>query len=172
MRTSRRRLKMEFACCLVLLLALPTVDAAQAPTQKATGGRAAPVAASPQSRPQDPISQAPKPVAAPSQPEETYPDNPAPALSQPAGQSGQSSGTPTGSEPPQQAPVQKPVGTAVAPYEKPTGVAASRPAGAVIAPAKQRRARSILIRIGVVVGVAVAVGTVVALSHGSPSRPN
>ncbi len=65
----------------------------------------------------------------------------------------------------------KPVGTAAAPYEKITGVTASRPAGAVIAPAKQRRVRSILIRVGVVVGAAVAVGTVVALSHGSPSRP-
>jgi hypothetical protein len=67
---------------------------------------------------------------------------------------------------------QAPVGTAVAPYEKPIGVAASRPAGAVIAPAKQRRARSILIRVGVVVGAAVAIGTVVALSRASPSRPN
>jgi hypothetical protein len=52
------------------------------------------------------------------------------------------------------------------------GVAASRPAGAVIAPGKQRRARSILIRVGVIVGAAVAVGTVVGLSHASPSRPN
>jgi hypothetical protein len=67
---------------------------------------------------------------------------------------------------------QAPVGTAVAPYEKTTGVAASRPAGAVIAPAKQRRARSFAIRVAIVVGAAVAVGTVVALSRGSSSRPN
>jgi hypothetical protein len=66
----------------------------------------------------------------------------------------------------------QPVGTAAAPLEKPSGVAASRPAGAVIAPAKQRRARAILIRVGIVVGAAVAIGTVVALSKGSPSRPN
>jgi hypothetical protein len=66
----------------------------------------------------------------------------------------------------------EPVGTAVAPYEKPVGVAASRPAGAVIAPAKQRRTRSILIRVGLLVGGAAAVGTVVALSKASPSRPN
>lgn len=65
----------------------------------------------------------------------------------------------------------KPVGTAAAPYEKPAGVAASRPAGAVIAPAKQRRARSIFIKVGVIVGAGVAVGTVVALSHSSSSRP-
>lgn len=66
----------------------------------------------------------------------------------------------------------KPVGTAAAPYEKTTGVAASRPEGAVIAPAKQRRVRSFLIKVGIVVGAGVAVGTVVALSRSSPSRPN
>lgn len=66
----------------------------------------------------------------------------------------------------------KPLGTAAAPYEKSTGTPASRPAGAVIAPAKQKRARSFLIKVGVIVGAAVAIGTVVALSKGSPSRPN
>ncbi len=66
----------------------------------------------------------------------------------------------------------KPVGTAAAPYERPTGIAASKPAGAAIAPAKQRRVRTILISVGVVVGIGVALGTIVALSHASPSRPN
>jgi hypothetical protein len=66
----------------------------------------------------------------------------------------------------------KPIGTAVAPVEAVTGVTASRPVGAAIAPAKQRRARAILIRVSIVVGTAVAVGTVVALSRASPSRPN
>jgi hypothetical protein len=42
----------------------------------------------------------------------------------------------------------------------------------VIAPAKQRRTRAILIRVSIVVGAAIAVGTVVALSRSSPSRPN
>jgi CHASE3 domain sensor protein len=64
-----------------------------------------------------------------------------------------------------------PVGTAVAPYEKGIGVAASRPAGAVIAPAKQRRTRSFVIKVGLLIGAAVAVGTVVALSNASPSKP-
>ena len=66
-----------------------------------------------------------------------------------------------------------PVGTAAAPYTKTTGFAASRPAGAVIAPAKQKRARSILIRVGVIVGAVIAVGTVAALttSGASHSRP-
>ena len=65
----------------------------------------------------------------------------------------------------------KPVGTAAAPAVNATGVAGSRPTGAVIAPAKQRRVRTILIRVGVVVGACVAVGIVAALSHSSPSQP-
>lgn len=65
-----------------------------------------------------------------------------------------------------------PVGTAAAPYEKPVGAAVSRPAGAAIAPAKQKRRRSILIRTGLVIGAAIAIGTVVALSKSSPNRPN
>jgi hypothetical protein len=64
-----------------------------------------------------------------------------------------------------------PVGTAAAPVAKPTGVAASRPAGAVIAPSKQRRAKTIMIRVGIIVGAGVAIGTVAALSRGSSSRP-
>jgi hypothetical protein len=84
--------------------------------------------------------------------------------------SGQHSTPPASDQ--QQTPPQKPVGTAAAPEEKPVGVAASRPAGAVIAPAKQKRVRIILIRTAIIVGAAVAVGTVVALSKGSPSRPN
>ena len=64
------------------------------------------------------------------------------------------------------------MGTAVAPYEKGVGVAASRPAGAVIAPAKQKRTRSFLIKSGLLIGAGVAVGSVVALSNASPSRPH
>jgi hypothetical protein len=64
-----------------------------------------------------------------------------------------------------------PEGVAIAPYEKDTGVAASRPAGAVIAPGKQRRRRSILIRVGLILGAAAAIGTVVGLSATSSSRP-
>ena len=67
---------------------------------------------------------------------------------------------------------QAPLGTAVAPYEKGIGVAASRPAGAVIAPAKQRRTRSFAIKLGVLLGACAAVGTVVALSSSSPSQPH
>jgi hypothetical protein len=65
----------------------------------------------------------------------------------------------------------EPVGTAAAESVETTGVAASNPAGAAIAPAKQRRTRAILIKVGALVGAGVAVGTVAALASGSPSRP-
>jgi len=75
------------------------------------------------------------------------------------------------SAPSQQTQVPAPVGTAAAPAETPVGTAVSRPAGAAIAPAKQKRRHIFLIRMGLVVGAAVAVGTVVALSKASRSRP-
>jgi len=66
----------------------------------------------------------------------------------------------------------QPVGVAVAPGPNPLGIAASKPAGAAIAPAKQRRVRTILISMGAVLGAGVAIGTVAALSSASPSKPN
>jgi hypothetical protein len=97
--------------------------------------------------------------------EEALPDSP-----QPAEQTQQPPAPQPAAAQPQDT-SHKPVGTAAAPYERTMGIAASRPAGAAIAPAKQRRVRTILISVGVIVGAGVAVGTVAALSHGSPSRP-
>ena len=65
----------------------------------------------------------------------------------------------------------KPLGTAAAEPVTPTGVAASQPAGAAIAPAKQRRARSLLIKVGAIVAGGVAVGTIYALSSATSSKP-
>ena len=116
---------------------------------------------------------------APSQPVESLPPPPAPSHNDaPAAGANQTPGdnppanvpnTPQGQ---QQGEIPAPVGTAVAPYEKGIGVAASRPAGAVVAPAKQKRSRSFMIKVGVLIGAAVAVGTVVGLSVASPSRPH
>jgi hypothetical protein len=86
---------------------------------------------------------------------------------QSSGSSGQSSTSQ--SAPDRQDSAAKPVGTAAAPAGKANGAAASSPAGAVIAPAKQRRVRSIFIKVGVIAAAVVAVGTVAALSHASPS---
>lgn len=66
---------------------------------------------------------------------------------------------------------QQPLGTAAAPAITPGGVPASRPAGAAIAPAKQRRVRILAIRVGLVVGAAIALGTVIGATKASPSRP-
>jgi hypothetical protein len=137
------------ACLLALLISFPLAETSSATPQQAVGGQQLQTATSVQTGQQDP-----------------------------AGPGGVDQSSAAQSSPPQsnsdqqQNSVTQPVGTAAAPLEKPSGVTASRPAGAVIAPAKQRRARAILIRVSIVVGAAVAVGTVVALSHASPSRPN
>jgi len=103
------------------------------------------------------------------------PSAPLPQVAQPQstpqGSEGQStSAAQSQSTPAQQTPA--PVGTAVAPYIRPAGVTASRPAGAAIAPAKQRRVHIFTIRLALIVGAAVAVGAVAAASMGSPSRPH
>lgn len=66
---------------------------------------------------------------------------------------------------------QKPVGTAAAESSNGSGVAASQPAGVAIAPAKQHRVRTIVIRVGALAAAGVAVGTVAALSRATPSKP-
>jgi len=65
-----------------------------------------------------------------------------------------------------------PVGTAAAPYLKPDGTPAASPTGAAIAPAKQKRKHSYAVRVGLLVGGAIAIGTVVGLSEASSSRPH
>jgi hypothetical protein len=74
---------------------------------------------------------------------------------------------------PQQPPAipQKPVGTAAAEPTHAGGIAASQPAGVAIAPAKQRRVRTIVIRVGAILGAGVAVGSVVALTEATSSKP-
>jgi hypothetical protein len=170
MRISIFWLRRQIASGLVMFLAFPITEAAGASPKQAPSGQQQSVSFA-QNQSKDSENRAGNPGADTSPSEATYPDSPSPGRSQAADQSGPSGSSQSGTEQPQNS-ASKPVGTAAAPYEKTTGVAASRPAGAVIAPAKQRRARSILIRVGVVVGAAVAVGTVVALSRASPSRPN
>lgn len=121
-------------------------------------------------------------------PQQPDPSSPQPQSTQPAPAQQDNSATPNAPTPqeeepsappsvsqsssePQQNGTTTPVGTAAAPTEQPVGVAGSRPAGAVIAPAKQRRVRTILISVGVLIGAGVAIGTVAALSHSSPSTP-
>ena len=68
-------------------------------------------------------------------------------------------------------PSQKPVGTAAAEAPNASGIAASQPAGVAIAPAKQHRVRTLILRTGAIIGAGVAIGTVVALTAATPSKP-
>jgi len=171
MRISASWLGREIAFGLVIMMAVPFAEAAAASPQEEISGQQAKSVASATSEPQSSGSGTVKSEPETSRSDATAPDSSSPTQTQPAAQGEQPATSQPATEKPQEA-TPKPVGSAAAPFEKTTGVAASRPAGAVIAPAKQRRARSILIRVSILVGAAVAIGTVVALSHGSSSRPN
>ena len=89
------------------------------------------------------------------------------------------SATQGGQQPPDQNQPQKPtrprstqpVGVGTAQQAPTAGGAASKPAGAAIAPAKQKQYRSLLIKIGAIAGAGAALGTVYALSRGTKSVP-
>lgn len=64
-----------------------------------------------------------------------------------------------------------PSGAAGAKAPNVKGAPVAQPAGAAVAPVRQRGHRSLLIKLGLLVGAGVAVGAAVALSERSPSRP-
>lgn len=66
---------------------------------------------------------------------------------------------------------QTPSGAAAAKAASPKGAPAAQPMGAAIAPVRQKGHRSLLIKIGLLAGAGVAIGSVVALSERSPTRP-
>jgi hypothetical protein len=70
--------------------------------------------------------------------------------------------------PPQTTP---PSGAAGAKAAAVKGAPVAQPVGAAVAPARQRGHHSLLIKVGLAAGAAIAVGTVVALSAKSPTRP-
>jgi hypothetical protein len=159
--------------CLVLILAAPTAKAAATPLQEAAPAQE-------QSAPSGEIQQAGtgsangKPVADSGQPTAPLPDAPEVAQAtstNSSGSNGSSQPSQTQQQQDQQNGAAQPVGTAAAPAVNSTGVAGSEVSGAAIAPAKQRRAHTILIRVAVIAAACVAVGTVVALTHATPSQP-
>jgi hypothetical protein len=168
MRITGYWLPRQIVHCLVMLLAVPFGKAAMALPQQALPGQQAEGVSLAQAQPQNSDSGTKTPGADTTQPAAS-PGNPGSVPAQTTDDNRQN-GDPQTTPEQQQSGTQGPVGTAAAPYEKGIGVAASRPAGAVIAPAKQRRTRSILIKVGVLLAAGAAIGTVVALSSASPSR--
>ncbi len=110
------------------------------------------------------------PSQAPLQPVTTYPD---------ASGAEQNTATQNESTPQRQTTLQEnpqpkktpeePLGAATAGRVSTVGGAASKPAGLAIAPAKQHQTRSLLIKIGAIAAAGAAIGTVYALSRGTPS---
>lgn len=99
------------------------------------------------------------------------PDSPGATKTQEQQNNAPAQGAASEQTPQSQTAPKKPLGTAAAEPLTPTGTGASEPAGVAIAPAKQRRARSLLIKVGVIVAAGAAVGTVYALSSATNSKP-
>ncbi|MGD0181296.1 MAG: hypothetical protein ABSC15_15900 [Terriglobales bacterium] len=156
-------LKREITACVVLLSLASFAATAQG--QDSNAGQSAKTVSSEYDPSHDSSSGAINKNVVPPQ-AVTLPDSPGSARLQALAQTPQSDGQQSSSKG-----TQEPVGTAAAESIETTGVAASNPAGAAIAPAKQRRTRSILIKVGALVGAGVAIGTVAALASASPSRP-
>lgn len=66
---------------------------------------------------------------------------------------------------------QRPVGTAAAEAPTVSGVTAAQPAGVAIAPAKQRHVRTLVLKVGAIVGAGVALGAAIGLTEATPSKP-
>jgi hypothetical protein len=177
-------LQRQIAFCLVTFLVVQ-IGAAQTMVDARQDAASQPVApaATAKARPQsagaeknNAVKPAPPPFFYPDShsPQTPYPENPdspGAAGAQVTGQN-QKSAAPQSAQTIQQNSAPPPVGTAASPYEKPNGAPASRPAGAAIAPAKQRRIRTFSIRVALIVGAAVAIGVVTAASLSSPNRAN
>lgn len=73
--------------------------------------------------------------------------------------------------PANQQPAATPSGAAGAKAANVKGAPVAQPTGAAVAPPRQHGHRSLIIKIGLLAGAGVAVGTAVALSEKSPSRP-
>jgi cytoskeletal protein RodZ len=142
-------LEQAIACFLILLLLVPCSEAATTQLPSAPAPQLNLAANAPQSSP----------------------SGTQPVQAQSSGQDQQTQAAPQPAPASQQNPSPAPVGTAVAPMVRPEGSAASRPAGAAIAPAKQRRTRTFAIRVALLVGAGIAIGTVTAATLGSPSHP-
>src|ERR1041384_1676233 len=150
------------ACYGILVLSLVAIPEMASAQQSA---------ATDQQQQSNPTSSQQTQTASPVHPATTAPaENTAP--SQPAQTQSNELPNSPGSVRPQQPPgTERPIGPAAAEIGNASGIVASKPAGVAIAPAKQHQSRSLLIKLGELIGAGVAIGTVMALSNASPSRP-
>jgi cytoskeletal protein RodZ len=133
------------------LLASPPQDSQSNSSQSSSSqSSSSPASASPTATSPTGASQ-----AGTTKPEDSLPDAP---QATPQAQTGQ-----------QQEPA--PSGTAGAKAANVKGAPVAQPAGAAVAPARQRGHRSLFIKLGLLAGAGIAVGTVVALSAKSQPRP-
>ena len=170
MRISGWLTKRQIGGCLVLILAAPTAKAAATPLQDAAPARQEQSAPASGAQEAGANSGNGKPIVNSAQNDTALPDAPEVAQSTSTG-ANEPNGSSQPSQDQQQNSAAHPVGTAAAPAVTGTGISGSRVSGAAIAPAKQRRVHTFLISVAVVVGACVAVGTVAALSHATPSQP-
>ena len=178
---------LAYVVCGVLAFAFPVTVLGQDGAQR-TQASPAPVNPTTNASPTKGASDLQQPLSSSSAPETAsteLPDSPGAVQAQSVQQQQTSSADSSGQASPQtqiqssaQAPQasqgvtpQRPVGTAAAEAPTVSGITAAEPAGVAIAPAKQHRVRTILIRVGAIVGAGVAVGTVVALTESTPSKP-
>lgn len=170
MKDSKSWLERRVALCLVMALVVPLCAAETAPE---LGGSRQTVASQPNTSQPPPADQARTSGAADATSPAPYPDSPGTLRPQSADQNSQTpqSQTPPPAQNEQNDSTSSQTGTAAAPYQKQEGVSASKPAGAAIAAGKQRRIRTYAIRVGLLVGAAIAIGVVSAASLGSSGRP-
>lgn len=137
----------------------PAAQDAQAPAATPQGAPQQGTTVNPAQGPLEPVPTNQNQNQLPEAPQAQQPGQTAPAQEAPAKPS------------PQTQNQTEPLGTATAPGVSTVGGGASKPAGTAIAPAKQRQYRSMLIKLGLIAGAGVALGTVYALSRGTSSTP-
>jgi hypothetical protein len=153
-----RLLERCLSCCLIAILIMPV----RATARVCPGDDSEPQAASSalQNNPSDKLATTGT---------DTPADPPIPSDTAPTAEQGPSQSPSQTPKSPDQTPT--PLGTAAAPETREDGVPGSAPAGAAIAPAKQRRVWRFSVRTALVVGAVVAVGVIAGVSLASPSRP-
>lgn len=171
------------ALVLTLVIALtgvPSAVAQQSQPAATPNVTPTPVPQTDQSAPQQP-SQTPvpgntqaDPTQGPLQPVAPSPLPDSPSAAQPPNQQPTTVQTAPASSAPTVPSGHRPIdpqGAATAESAPTLGGAASKPAGAAIAPAKQRQMRSFLIKLGAIAGAGAALGTIYALTRGTSSLP-